>query len=600
MSASLAVPNVASWLENGAVKHPDRVAIVGLSGTTSYKSLLRRTNQCGNLFLSRGCRRGDRVVLVLPDGPDFVSCFMACAKIGAIAVPVNPLSHKNQVEYYLSNCSPTAIVHDKAMPAVHSLKAEGVTLNLDDEYVNQRVEEQSPELSTTAAGGADDLCILYTSGSTGEPKGAVHSHDDMFACAKCFGSGILGIQSADRTFSVSKLPFAYGLGNGMYFALSAGASTILNPAPTTLEAVKSLIEMLRPTLFFAVPTFYANLFRALDGGFSINLSSVRIAVSAGEVLSPGLVNRFTERFGIDILNGVGSTEMFQTFLSNRPKKVNASSCGAVVPGYEAKLVDENGAPIGIPKSGLVSQIGSLWVKGPSAFSRYWDNPKLTEETKDNCWVRTGDKYYTDPDGHYYFCGREDDMMKVSGMWVIPKEVERILLSCPGVTQAFVTTNVDELGIRSVVAYIGTADEIKNDELRRFVAGILPDQMVPTTIRVLRELPLTANGKVDRVGLAMLSEGAQYDKPSSVVETLTETQQRIMLIWQELLKTDQIGLNDDFMDAGGNSMLATQLLNRLREEFDVDLPIGIFFIGAVGIKELSEVIEHLRGQAEAEV
>ncbi len=282
----------------------------------------------------------------------------------------------------------------------------------------------------------DTAFFLYTSGSGGTPKAAVHQHKDMLVTSQSFAHGILGITAEDRTYSVSKLFFAYGLGNGMYFPFSAGAGTVLDPERPKPERTAALLVKYRPTIFFAVPTFYSALLREAERGLPIDFSSVRLAVSAGERLPPEILEKFKARFGLEILDAIGSTEMLHMFLSPEPGRGRPGSCGFPVPGYEAKIVDDEGAAV--PQG----EMGNLWVKGASAFSEYWNIPELTKRTKIGEWVVTGDKFFVDADGYYHYCGRADDMMKVSGMWVAPSEVENALLGHPSITEAAVVAVID--------------------------------------------------------------------------------------------------------------------------------------------------------------
>jgi len=310
---------------------------------------------------------------------------------------------------------------------------------------------------------------------------------------------VLGIQPFDRTFSVSKLFFAYGLGNGMYFPFSVGASTVLNPERPRPETIAELLSRHRPSVFFSVPTVYNLLLREAGRGLGIDFSSVRLAVSAGEALPAEIFEQFRARFGLKIVDGIGSTEMLQMFISNRPGEARPGTCGREVPNYEAVILDESGHLV------RTGEIGNLWVRGQSAFAQYWNKPELTAATKDGVRVNTGDKFFCDAEGFYHYCGRSDDMMKVSGMWVSPGEVENALLGHPLVAEAAVVSSMDPSGLLRPVAYLvlrGGADaspqlarEILHD-LRSRLAGF----KCPQEVHFLAELPKTATGKIQRFRL----------------------------------------------------------------------------------------------------
>jgi benzoate-CoA ligase len=327
----------------------------------------------------------------------------------------------------------------------------------------------------------------------------------MVVCAELFGKGVLGIGARDRTFSVAKLFFAYGLGNALYFPLAVGATTILWPGPPTAANVYAVIERSRPTLFFSVPTGYGMMLahaptssgdpRAGD----FDLSSVRLAVSAGEALPPALYERFRQRFGVDIIDGIGSTEVLHMFISNRPRAIRPGSSGLVVPGYEARLLDAEGNPV--PRG----EIGNLWVSGDSVCAAYWNQHEKTKDTIQGHWIRTGDKYTEDADGYFWYCGRSDDMLKVGGIWVSPVEVENALVEHPAVLECGVIGREDHDGLVKPMAFVvlsastaGTPDLAR--ELQEFVRDRLAEYKRPRWIEFLAELPRTATGKIQRFRL----------------------------------------------------------------------------------------------------
>jgi len=342
--------------------------------------------------------------------------------------------------------------------------------------------------------------MLYTSGSGGAPKAAVHRHADMLITSRNYAQNILGLRADDLTFSVSKLFFAYGLGNGMYFPLSASARTLLNPQRTSVAHVLEMVARHRPTVFFAVPTFYAAILRETERpDHRVDFSSVRKCVSAGETLPAEIFNAWKRQFGIEILDGIGSTEMLHVFISSVPGKCKPGSCGFPVPGYEIKIVDDHGEPV------PGGEIGNLWVRGASAFAEYWRIPELTARTKRGDWVVTGDKFFCDSDGYYHYCGRADDMLKVAGMWVSPMEVENVLLGHPHIAEAAVAGATDERGLSYSVAHVVLRGNVQGSEklaaeICEHVKARLISYKVPREVQFCSELPKTVTGKIQRFKL----------------------------------------------------------------------------------------------------
>jgi benzoate-CoA ligase len=376
------------------------------------------------------------------------------------------------------------------------IKTHGVSCARWQEWIAPSSDQLVP--AETSPG--DSAFMLYTSGSGGMPKAAVHRHVDMLVTSQDYAYRVLGLRQDDIVFSTSKLFFAYGLGNGMYFPFSAGARTVLLPQRTTVERVVELVALHRPTIFFAVPTFYSAILReAGRESQHIDFSSVRLYVSAGETLPAEIFERWKSKFGLEILDGIGSTEMLHIFISSRPGKCKPGSCGFPVPGYELKIVDDEGATV---RDG---EIGNLWVRGHSAFVEYWRIPDLTARTKRGDWVVTGDKFIRDADGYYQYCGRTDDMLKVAGMWVSPMEVENALLGHPHVAEAAVVGATDERGLTYAIAYIAlrggfTATQELAEEIRGHVRARLVSHKVPREIRFCGALPKTVTGKIQRFKL----------------------------------------------------------------------------------------------------
>jgi benzoate-CoA ligase family protein len=506
------------FLDEPAGRHPERVAIAGEPREFTYGELAALSNRVGNALLAQGVASGDRVLILLPDSPEFIAAFFGAVKIGAVAVPVNPFAHAADYLDYIENSEPcAAIVHSEALleflPASSGRPQMIIVLVGDEETEtggaacakwSEWTNAVSGRLVAPETGLHDPAFMLYTSGSGGKPKAAVHQHADMLVTSRSYALGVLGLRDDDVTFSVSKLFFAYGLGNGMYFPLSAGAKTVLNPERTKVDRVIELVTRYRPTVFFAVPTFYAALLRAAEEQHSpMDLSSVRQCVSAGEMLPAEIFERWKRRFGLDILDGIGSTEMLHMFVSNRPGECKPGSCGVPVPGYEVKIVDDAGEPV------HDAEIGNLWVRGASAFERYWKIPELTSRTKRGDWVVTGDKFFRDSNGYFHYCGRADDMLKIAGMWVSPMEVENTVLGHPLVAECAVVGEMDARGLMFAVAHVvlrveGHGSQILAAEICEHVKARLVSYKVPREVRFCSELPKTATGKIQRFKLRDVS------------------------------------------------------------------------------------------------
>src|SRR5712692_8090718 len=507
--------NIAEhFVDAPAALHPERPAIVGEPREVSYRELAALTNRAGNALRTQGVSRGARVLIVLPDSPQFVAVFFGAAKIGAVAVPVNPFPRPADYSNHLENNQPSAaIVHSESivtyLPASSVLPQSPIIVvgeqKMDLHGVSCAkwsawIAAAGEKLTAADTSPQDPAFMLYTSGSGGAPKAAVHRHADMLITSRNYAQNILGLRADDLTFSVSKLFFAYGLGNGMYFPLSASARTLLNPQRTSVAHVLEMVARHRPTVFFAVPTFYAAILRETERpDHRVDFSSVRKCVSAGETLPAEIFTAWKRQFGIEILDGIGSTEMLHIFISVVPGKCKPGSCGFPVHGYEVKIVDDNAESV------PAGEIGNLWVRGASAFAEYWRIPELTARTKRGDWVVTGDKFFCDSDGHYHYCGRADDMLKVAGMWVSPMEVENALMGHPHVAEAAVVGAMDERGLTYAAAYVVLRGNVQGSEklaaeICEHVKARLVSFKVPREVRFCRELPKTVTGKIQRFKL----------------------------------------------------------------------------------------------------
>ncbi|MFY9801890.1 MAG: benzoate-CoA ligase family protein [Candidatus Acidiferrales bacterium] len=518
--------NIADeFIHRPARENPRKIAILRPAGAVTYADLESQVNRVAQALRNSHCEPGDRVLIALPDSLEFVAAFFGAVKMGALAAPVNPMARSQDYRHYLENSDARLAIVDAPILGEFAAAAAANSLDLvvicnrtsgterpgriarqilawDDwlPTLAQAPAQAPPQVSdvpTHPTSSTDPAFFLYTSGSGGTPKAAVHRQQDMLVATKNFAAGVLGIRSDDRLFSVSKLYFAYGLGNGMYFPLYFGATTILHPDRPRPDEIAELIALHRPTIFFSVPTFYAALLQELERGLNLDLSSVRLAVSAGESLPSEIFLKFRQRFGLEILDGIGSTEMLHIFLSSRPGQARPGSCGREVPGYQARILGDSGEPL--PDG----EAGNLWTKGDSAFAEYWRIPELTARTKRDGWVNTGDKFTRDADGFYHYCGRADDMMKVSGMWVSPGEVENALLAHSAIAECAVVAHADAVGLIRPVAYIVLRHSVINaaggldSEINGWLRTRLPGFKCPQEFRFVTELPKTSTGKIQR-------------------------------------------------------------------------------------------------------
>ncbi|HMC76935.1 MAG TPA: benzoate-CoA ligase family protein [Vicinamibacterales bacterium] len=503
---------------NAATHFVDRHAAEGRGATVAiecgdervtHADLAERVNRCGSALRDRlGVRPEERVILLLLDTPAFAAAFFGAIKIGAVPIPLNTLWKTADYRYVLNDSGArVAIVHADLLPRIAAIPRgdvpalEHIVVVGDGSAAGYRsfddlLDEGAPELVPHETRCDSPAFWLYSSGSTGAPKGCVHLHHDMVVCAELFGKGVLGIGPADRCFSVAKLFFAYGLGNALYFPLAVGATSILMPGPPLPANVYATIERHRPTLFSSVPTGYGML---LSHPGSFDLSSIRLAVSAGESLPASLYERFKRRFDVDILDGIGSTEVLHMFISNRPDAIRPGSSGLIVPGYDGAIRDEHGEPV----SG--GGLGDLWIRGDSTCAGYWNQEEKTRATIQGEWIRTGDRYTQDADGFYWYAGRSDDMLKVGGQWVSPIEVENALVAHDAVQECGVAGREDADTLIKPVAFVVLRPGIEGSpalaaELQQFVRARLADYKRPRRVEFVTELPRTATGKLQRFKL----------------------------------------------------------------------------------------------------
>ena len=480
----------------------------------SYRELFEKVNCVGNVLQELGVRIEERVAILLPDSAEFLYAFFGAIKIGAVAVPLNTYLQPPDYEFFLNDTrSRVLLVHETLLPLV-SFVTKGRLDYLEkiivvgEEYreylsFDGLMKRASAELQPAQTSKDDAAFWLYSSGSTGTAKACIHLQHDMVVCSDLYAKGILKISQRDRCYSVARLFFAYGLGNAGYFPLSCGATTLLSPARPSPEGIYANIERYQPTLFFSVPSNYVALLSLhREGGTEFDLSSVRHAISAGESLPAVLFERFKERFGVEILDSLGSTETLQMVIANRPGEVRPGSSGKVIPGYEARIVDEAGHDV------ARGEIGTLLIKGDSTCAGYWNRHEKTKEAFEGHWFRTGDKYYQDEDDYFWYCGRADDLFKVNGRWLSPAEVESVLIAHPAVREAAVIAREDKNKLTKPAAYVVVKpDYPANYDLVRtlqdWVTQKLEANKRPRWIRFLPELPKTATGKLQRFKLREL-------------------------------------------------------------------------------------------------
>jgi len=477
----------------------DRPAIVTAAGTTTYRELLALASRAGNALRALGLQSEQRVALLLPDGLEWAAVFLGALRIGAVAVTMNTRLETAAWAAILRDSRARVLVADPTLlAALHPALADlpylraVVTTGAGPDDLAARLAAAAPELTPEPV-TADDMAFwLYTSGTTGGPKAAIHLHRNLLAC-RHYGVDVLGADERDRVFATSKLFFAYALGNALLIPLYVGARTYLQAAWPEPAGVCRVLESFAPTLFFSVPTFYGHLLRADLPRDTFR--SVRACVSAGERLPVEVYEAWRQRFGVEILDGLGMSETIFMVLSNHPGKSRAGSAGTPVPGTDVRLLDADGQPAGADEAGV------LHVRTPSASAGYWNRLDASRQTFIGEWLRTGDVFNRDADGFYHHAGRADDRFKVAGMWVAPSDVEAALLSHHDVADAGVVGVALDGGLVKAVAFVvpraASAGDGLADALAAHLEARLPAHQRPRRIHVLDALPRTVTGKLQR-------------------------------------------------------------------------------------------------------
>ena len=523
MTAEISFPdrfNVADYyiLPNQTPERSKRPYLVCGDNRLTYGELHRRANKLGNALRKLGVEPESRVMLLMLESLAFPVCFWGAIRIGAVSVPVNTMLGPKDYLYYVNDSRARVLVVDAALwPNIEPI--EGQLRFLKHIVIANGTVPGKPALEELIAGEPEELETemmtpddqafwLYTSGSTGAPKAAVHLHHDMVYATENFSKKVLGLREDDLTFSAAKFFFAFGLGNSLYFPPTVGACAVIEPGRPTPELMFETLEKYRPTVFYGVPTLFnamLNLYEAWQAGKNNpprqlpKLDHLRFSVSAGESLPPELFKKWREFFGSEILDGIGTTEMTHIFISNRLRKAKPGSTGTIVPGYEARLVDEHGQDV--PDE----TVGALLIKGDSAAAFYWNKHEKTKATMLGDWLVTGDNFHRDKDGFFWYHGRNDDMMKVSGSWVSPIEVENALATHAAVAECAVVGRTDDAGLTKPRAFIVLKAEHSPSpklvgELQEHVKKNIAGFKAPEWVEFVGELPKTATGKIRRFEL----------------------------------------------------------------------------------------------------
>jgi benzoate-CoA ligase len=504
--------NFAAHLMARNASRGEKTAYIDDAGALSYRNLGHRVQQCAAGYAALGVRRDERVLLLMQDCNDWPVTFLGALYAGVVPVAVNTLLTADDYAYMLAHSrAQVAVVSAALLPVLNAAMAKGghelrsVVVSRSQQPLADTVAfeawlaAQSPAAQPANTGADEPGFWLYSSGSTGRPKGTVHTHGNLYWTAELYAAPVLGLNESDVCFSAAKLFFAYGLGNGLSFPLSVGATTVLMAERPTPEACFKRFIAHQPTVFFGAPTGYAGMLASpsLPARSEVAL---RMCSSAGEALPREIGEKFTSHFSAEIIDGIGSTEMLHVFLSNRPGDVRYGTTGKPVAGYTVELRDETGQVLTANDA-----VGDLYISGPSSALMYWANREKTNETFRGAWTKSGDKYFRDADGYYVYAGRSDDILKVSGQYVSPFEVESTLMQHPAVLESAVIGVDDTDGLTRAKAFVVLKDATSGsdaliEELKAFVKSRLAPYKYPRQLEFVAELPKTATGKIQRFKL----------------------------------------------------------------------------------------------------
>jgi benzoate-CoA ligase family protein len=503
--------NAVDILERNLPDRADKVALCSIEGEYTFGRMASEVNQVGHALQNLGVRPSEYVALLALDCPEWVASFFGIIKIGAVAASLNTLLTPEEYRYMLADCrARVLIVQDSLVERIDTVRDQlphlehVVVIGQGTEYGHLAYGDWiagKPTALVAEDTHRDDFCCLnYTSGTTGEPKGILHAHKDLPLTAQLWGVDVLGLTAADRTFAVAKLFFTFGTGGNLIFPWYVGASVVLFSGPPRVATnILAVIDRFKPTILYNAPTSYAALLAVDNFHRDHDLSSLRLCVSAGESLPAPIWHQWKAATGLDIVDGLGSTENFHIFISNRPGDIRPGSSGTPVPGYEVRIVDEEGHDVS------QGTVGNLLVKGETAALCYLHQYEKSRRTFLGEWLNTSDRYYVDSDGYYWHAGRSDDMLKVGGIWVSPVEVESALLTHPAAQEAAVVGMADPSGLIKPMAYVVLApgyepsDALAADLIAR-CRDTMADYKRPRWVRFVDELPKTATGKIQRFRL----------------------------------------------------------------------------------------------------
>ncbi len=490
--------NIADYFLDDRIREGkgERTALLTDARRYTYREVQDLANRFANLFLAAGIQPEQRVIIALPDGPEFVAALFGALKIGAVVVMVNPDLNVGAIEYFLAYTRATlAVIHQEAR-ATFETAAGGSRLKgmlvVDEAGFSERLARASADVASFPTHRDDPAIWLFSGGTTGHPKAVVQTHLSFANTTECYGKRLIQYTEADLTLSVPKLFFGYALGSNIFFPFSAGAAAVLFPERCTPEVLFQKIARFRPTILINVPTMINHMV-SHAGASRQDFSSLRLCTSAGEALPVELYQRWRRTFGVELLDGLGTAEMWHIFISNSPGRVRPGSIGTVVPGFEVKVCDDSGNAL------ADGETGWLWVRGNSRAIGYWQQMEKTKQGFRGDWYVSGDLVRRDEDGYFTYCGRGDDLLKVAGKWLAPQEVESVLLAHPSVAEVAVVGVVDAHGLTKPHAFV-VAKERRDglqDELKAFVRERLEPYKHPREVVFLDALPRTHLGKVDR-------------------------------------------------------------------------------------------------------